>query len=82
MARYLRKLRTLGSLGPSEERGAGLWVGYDIAGFDGDLTHAGLIRADDLTESELAQRGVTAFTVIAEDNEMMRRKLGIGRIAE
>jgi hypothetical protein len=79
VARYLKKLRTVGSLGPSEERGAGLWVGYDLPGVDDDLSHAGLVRADDLSPAELAHRGVTAFTIVAEDDEMMRRKLGIGR---
>lgn len=79
MARYLKKLRTVGSLGPSEERGAGLWVGYDIVGVEDDLSHAGLIRADALSSEELTKRGVVAFTIVAEDDEMMRRKLGIGR---
>jgi hypothetical protein len=79
VARYLKRYRTLGSLGPTEERDAGLWIGYDIEGFDDDLSHAGLIRADELPPDEIARRGVAAFTIVAEDDEMMRRKLGIRR---
>lgn len=79
MARYIRKLRLLSSLGPSEERGAGLWAGYELQGVEDDLSDAGLIRVDDWTPEELARHGVRVFTVVAEDDEMMRRKLGIGR---
>ena len=77
MARYIRKLRTLNSLGPSEERGAGLWAGYELPGIDADLSHAGLIRVDDWTAEALAEYGVRTFTLVAEDDEMMRAKLGI-----
>ena len=77
MARYIRKLRTLSSLGPSEERGAGLWAGYDLAGVEADLSQAGLIRVDDWSAEALAQHGVHTFTFVAEDDEMMHEKLGI-----
>ena len=77
MARYIRKLRTLNSLGPTEERGAGLWAGYDIAGVEGDLSSAGFIAVDDWTAEALEERGVTSFTRIEEDDQAMRAKLGI-----
>lgn len=62
MSRYIKKFSRIGSIGPSEERGFGLWVGYDIDGVDEDLSEAGLIRVDDWTEEELRKRGVTSFT--------------------
>jgi hypothetical protein len=59
MARYIKNLRKQSiSMGPTEERGAALWVGYDLGGVDGDLSHLGLIRVDD---EEAARRGVTTF---------------------
>ncbi|HEV2721068.1 MAG TPA: hypothetical protein VG323_13690 [Thermoanaerobaculia bacterium] len=59
MARYIKNVRRQSvSMGPTEERGAALWVGYDLDGVDDDLTHLGLIKADD----EMARRyGVTVF---------------------
>ena len=62
MGRYIRKLTRVGSMGPTEERGFGLWVGYDIVGVDGDLSEHGLIRVDEWSEEQIAERGVTAFT--------------------
>jgi hypothetical protein len=65
VARYIRKLTRVGSLGPSEERGAGLWVGYDIDGVDGDLSEHGLINVDDWPVEQRAERlrehGVRTF---------------------
>ena len=59
MARYIKNLRKQSiSMGPTEERGAALLVGYDLDGVDGDLSHLGLIRVDD---EEAARRGVTTF---------------------
>jgi hypothetical protein len=81
VARYIKKHKALNSLGPSEERGAGLWIGYDIRGTDGDLQSLGLVRVDDWSDSALADRGVRSFTVVAEDDEMMRSKLGLGRLS-
>lgn len=78
MARYVRRLTSLGSLGPTEERGAGLWVGYDIPWLTEELTHLGLLSADAFAPEELERRGVTSFTLVAEDDDMMRAKLGIG----
>ena len=63
MSRYIKKFKRVGhSLGPSEERGFALWVGYDIEGVSGDLADLGLINVDGWTEEELARKGVTAFT--------------------
>ncbi len=62
MGRYIRKLTRVGSIGPTEERGFALWVGYDIAGVEGDLSEQGLIRVDDWSDEQIAERGVTAFT--------------------
>ncbi len=61
MARYIKNVRRASvSMGPTEERGAALWVGYELEGIDDDLSQFGLIRIDD---EALAQRhGVTAFT--------------------
>ncbi|HKS23307.1 MAG TPA: hypothetical protein VJZ76_10945 [Thermoanaerobaculia bacterium] len=59
MARYIKNVRKQSiSMGPTEERGAALWVGYDLDGVDDDLTHLGLIQVDD---EEAARRGVTTF---------------------
>lgn len=59
VARYIKNVRKQSmSMGPTEERGAALWVGYDLDGVDGDLSHLGLIRVDD---DEAARRGVTDF---------------------
>jgi hypothetical protein len=62
MARYIRKLSRIGhSLGPSEERGFAMWVGYDIADASGDLSEHGLVNADGWTDAQLAEYGVAAF---------------------
>ncbi|HEX6161659.1 MAG TPA: hypothetical protein VF111_15895 [Thermoanaerobaculia bacterium] len=79
MARYLRKLPPLGSLGPTEERGFAVWAGYDIAGVDEDLSYAGLERADHLTEEQLAARRVVTFTRVEPDDTALLEKLGIRR---
>ena len=81
MARYIKKYKRIGSLGPSEERGFGLWAGYELAGTDADLSHAGLIRVDDWPPERLAAHGVTTFLRVAEDDLVTREKLGIGRDA-
>jgi hypothetical protein len=56
-------------MGPTEERGFAIWVGYDIDGVDDDLSEHGLTRIDDDADAH----GVTTFTPI--DLE----KLGIKR---
>lgn len=62
MPRYIRKFARLGhSLGPSEERGFQLWVGYDVDGLVEGAEDLGLIRVDDWTEERLGEVGVAAF---------------------
>ncbi len=59
VARYIKNVRRQSmSMGPTEERGAALWVGYDLAGVDNDLTQLGLLKVDDATA---ARHGVTTF---------------------
>jgi hypothetical protein len=60
VARYIKNVRRQSiSMGPTEERGAALWVGYDLDGVDDDLSQHGLIKVD--TEEEAARYGVTTF---------------------
>jgi hypothetical protein len=77
MSRYIKKFRSTTALGPTEERGVPLWVGYDIEGVDADLSDAGLVKADDLTDDELRERGVKAFIRVAAGDQPMYEKLGI-----
>jgi hypothetical protein len=79
MSRYIKKFKSTTALGPTEERGVPLWAGYDIEGVDDDLSNAGLVKADDLTDDELRQRGVTSFARIAAGDQAMYEKLGIAR---
>lgn len=65
MSRYIKKFARVGAIGPTEERGFALWVGYDIEGVSDDLSEAGLIRVDDWPDDELKTRGVTSFTPIS-----------------
>jgi hypothetical protein len=59
VARYIKNVRRQSmSMGPTEERGAALWVGYDLDGVDDDLTHLGLLKVDDDTA---ARHGVSTF---------------------
>ncbi|HYH10487.1 MAG TPA: hypothetical protein VEK11_25810 [Thermoanaerobaculia bacterium] len=69
MARYVKKHRTLGSLGPTEEKGFALWAGYELEGIDEDLSEYGLIRVDDESDA----RGVTTFVRVEPE------KLGVKR---
>jgi hypothetical protein len=62
MGRYIRKLSRIGqSLGPSEERGFAMWVGYEIAGASGDLSRYGLLNVEGWSDAQLAEYGVAAF---------------------
>jgi hypothetical protein len=79
MSRYIKKFKSTTALGPTEERGFALWAGYDIEGVDEDLSHAGLVKVADLTDDQLAGRGVISFTRVAADDEAMHAKLGIAR---
>ena len=64
MGRYIKKFTRIGSIGPTEERGFGVWVGYDIAGVEDDLSEHGLIRVDGWSEQELAERNIVTFASI------------------
>jgi hypothetical protein len=77
MSRYIKKFRSTTALGPTEERGVPLWVGYEIEGVDDDLSDAGLVKVDDWSDDELRERGVTAFTRVAAGDEATYGKLGI-----
>jgi len=78
MSRYIKKFARVGhSLGPSEERGFALWVGYDIENTTGDLSHIGLVNVDGWPEDELQSRGVTSFTSVAANDAEMRERLGL-----
>jgi hypothetical protein len=77
MSRYIKKFRSTTALGPTEERGVPLWAGYDIEGVDDDLSDAGLLRVDDLTDDDLRERGVISFTRVAHGDQAMYEKLGI-----
>jgi hypothetical protein len=77
--RYVKKFKSTTALGPTEERGFALWVGYDIEGIDEDLSAIGLVQVNDWTSDQLAERGVTSFTRVAAGDDAMYEKLGIGR---
>jgi hypothetical protein len=62
LSRYIKKFARVGAIGPTEERGFALWVGYDIDGVSDDLSADGLICVDAWSEDELRARGVTTFT--------------------
>lgn len=79
MGRYLRKLKRIGSIGPNEERGSGLWVGYELVGVNGDLSEAGLVSVDDWPEDRIADHGVVAFVRVEPDDDATYEKLGIRR---
>ncbi len=73
MGLYIKKLTRIGSIGPNEERGFGMWAGYDIVGVEEDLDVLGLIRVDGWTDEQLGEYGVTSFATIALE------RLGIAR---
>lgn len=79
MGRYIRKFTSVGSIGPSEERGFGIWVGYDIEGVDDDLSQHGLIRVDDWSDERLAAHGVSSFAPVGPDDDRTYETLGIRR---
>jgi hypothetical protein len=79
MSRYIKKFRSTTALGPTEERGVPLWAGYDLEGVDDDLSDAGLLKVDDLTDDDLRERGVIFFTRVAQGDQAMYEKLGIVR---
>ena len=69
MGRYIKKLKSLGSFGPTEEKGFALWAGYELEGIDADLSEYGLIRVDDESDAQ----GVTTFVRVEPE------KLGVKR---
>lgn len=73
MGRYIKKFRTTSALGPTEERGVPMWVGYELAGIDDDLSEFDLTRVDGWSDEELAARGVTRFIVIEPERLGIRR---------
>lgn len=78
MARYIKRFSRIGhALGPSEERGFELWVGYDIAGVDDDLSAAGLTRVDGWSDDELSRYGIAKFVRVEPGDEATYEKLGI-----
>ena len=77
MSRYIKKFKSTTALGPTEERGFALWVGYEIDGVDDDLSYAGLVNVDDWSEEKLRDHGVTAFTRVGTGDSVMREKLGL-----
>jgi len=79
VARYIKKFSRVGAVGPNEERGFALWVGYDIVGVDDDLSAAGLTRVDGWTSGQLAKYDVKTFARVEPDDVEMYDKLGIGR---
>ena len=79
MARYIRKLTRIGSIGPTEERGFAVWVGYDLVGIDADLTAHGLLNVDDWPEDRIAEHGVTGFARVEPGDDAVWDKLGIRR---
>jgi len=74
MGRYIKKVTRVGSIGPNEERGFGIWVGYDIAGVEDDLSEQGLVRVDDWTDAQLKERGVVTFMSIEPEKLGIQRK--------
>lgn len=62
MGRYIKKFRRIGhALGPSEERGFAMWVGYDIEDVNEDLSGQGFIRVDGWTAEQLAPYDIVTF---------------------
>jgi hypothetical protein len=76
MSRYIKKFKSTIALGPTEEPGFALWVGYEIEGVDGDV--AGLTNVDDWSFERLRELGVTTFARVEIGDVVMRGKLGIG----
>ena len=79
MSRYIKKFKRVGSMGPTEERGFAVWVGYDLAGVDDDLSEFGLIKVEDWPEERIAEHGVVAFARVEHGDEAMYVKLGVRR---
>jgi hypothetical protein len=79
MARYIKKYTRVGSMGPTEERGFAVWVGYDIVGVEDDLTALGLMNVSDWTDEQLAAHGIQTFAHVAPGDAATYNALGIRR---
>ncbi len=79
MARYIKKFKRIGSLGPTEERGFALWAGYELVGVDEDLSEYGLIKVDDWPEDRIAEHNIATFARVEPDDEATYAKLGLRR---
>ena len=75
MARYLKKFKQIGSIGPTEERGFAVWAGWDIVGVEDDLSRYGLVRLEDAPPDH----GVTVFARVEPEDEATYEKLGVPR---
>ena len=64
-------------MGPTEERGFAVWVGYDLVGVDDDLSEHGLIKVEEWPEERIAEHGVTTFARVEQDDEATYEKLGL-----
>jgi hypothetical protein len=75
VGRYIKRFARVGhSLGPSEERGFALWVGYDIAGVTEDLSGQGFIRVDGWTDEQIARYDVVTFKPVTAADLGIERK--------
>jgi hypothetical protein len=77
VSRYIRKLRHVGSAGPTEERAFAIWAGYDLVGIDDDLSAQGLIRVEDWSPEQLAEYGIAKFLRVEHGDQRTYEKLGI-----
>ncbi|HEY0158505.1 MAG TPA: hypothetical protein VGF28_14575 [Thermoanaerobaculia bacterium] len=77
MARYIKKFKRVGSMGPTEERGFAVWAGYELVGVDADLSAHGLVNVDDWPEARIAEHGIATFLRVEPDDEATYEKLGL-----
>lgn len=75
MPRYVRRVSRIGhSLGPSEERGFELWVGYDIDVALDRAEELGLVSVEDWPDERLVELGVTTFRPATLDEVLRWRR--------
>jgi hypothetical protein len=77
LARYIKKFKRVGSMGPTEERGFAVWAGYELVGVDADLSAHGLVNVDDWPEARIAEHGIATFLRVEPDDEATYEKLGL-----
>lgn len=81
MGLYIRKFSKASvSLGPSEERGFGLWAGYELVGIEEDLSALGFTNVSSWTTHQLAQHGIVAFTTVDGSDRQLVERLGLTEI--